>query len=173
MLADEGRNLFNSLVAGRPIDARTFPSQRWQATCLASATTACVPPCSDLAGRQFPFSPPFAWSALAMRGVPVGVIAAQLGHSDTRIGEHAGQPLSLAKIHIPGCRRRRESGRQHGRVGGCAPSPTPSCRSAPAARRERRDTMRPVVWQPIRGCGFSRFEFAVGTGVTGAFNKVA
>ena len=36
--------------------------------------------------------------------------------SEASVGEHIGQPLSLAKISYPGCRRCCEGGRRYGRA---------------------------------------------------------
>jgi integrase len=84
VLADEGRNLFNSLVAGRPIDARIFhrsDGKPWgvshqQRPLAGACARARISPAVSFNILRHSHG-----SALAMRGVPMGVIAAQLGHS--------------------------------------------------------------------------------------------
>jgi integrase len=90
VLAHEGRNLFSSLVAGRPIDAHIFHRIDGKPWGASHQQRPLAEACSR--GR---ISPAVSFhilrhthgSALAMRGVPMGVIAAQLGHSDTRMTE--------------------------------------------------------------------------------------
>ena len=90
VLADEGRSLFDSLVAGRPIDAHIFhrtDGKPWGASHqqrpLAEACArARISPAVSFHILRHSYG-----SALAMRAVPMGVIAAQLGHSDTRMTE--------------------------------------------------------------------------------------
>jgi integrase len=103
-LTEEGREFFDMMTAGRPGRARIFERQKIvkQATRTAPAVTARVPWAKS---DQFRFmrdacvvaqiAPPLTFhnlrhtygSRLAMRGVPMGVIAAQLGHADTRMTE--------------------------------------------------------------------------------------
>lgn len=114
-LTDEGRGFFQNVVAGKAGNARMFERDRivMQATREAPAKTARVP---WGASDQFrPISavciaanitPAISFhelrhtyaSRLAMRGVPVGVIAAQLGHSDTRMTERHYAHLSPSYV---------------------------------------------------------------------------
>lgn len=89
-LTDEGRRLFNALTAGRPPRQLIFarangepwgPSQQQRPLEEASKRAALDPPATFHVLRHT-----YA-SALAMKGVPMGVIAAQLGHADTRMTE--------------------------------------------------------------------------------------
>jgi integrase len=90
VLTDEGRVLFNALTAGRASDARIFyrsDGKPWGASHQQR-------PLAEACARAR-ISPTVSFhilrhshgSMLAMRGVPMGVIAAQLGHSDTRMTE--------------------------------------------------------------------------------------
>ncbi len=89
-LADEGRTLFSSLTVGRaPQDLvfRRTDGAAWGASHQQRPL--------DAASKVAKLDPPATFhilrhtyaSALAMKGVPMGVIAAQLGHSDTRMTE--------------------------------------------------------------------------------------
>jgi integrase len=89
-LSDEGCRFFESAVASKPIDALIFtrisggPWKRaHQFRPMREACTAAniAPPVSFHILRHT-----YA-SRLAMRGVPMGVIAVQLGHADTRMTE--------------------------------------------------------------------------------------
>ena len=90
VLTDEGRELFETLTAGR--EARQLVFRRddggaWgsshQARPIAEASAvAKIDPAATFHILRHSYA-----SALAMRGVPMGVIAAQLGHSDTRMTE--------------------------------------------------------------------------------------
>ena len=90
VLTDEGRTLFDRLTAGRARDAHIFvrtDGNPWAASHQQR-------PLSDACQRAG-ISPAITFhilrhshgSALAMHGVPMGVIAAQLGHADTRMTE--------------------------------------------------------------------------------------
>jgi integrase len=90
VLADEGRALFASLTIGKAPQERIFlrpdgktwgPSHQQRPLEEASNVANLDPPATFHILRHT-----YA-SALAMRGVPMGVIAAQLGHSDTRMTE--------------------------------------------------------------------------------------
>jgi len=89
-LADEGRDLFAELVTGKTGSELIFKrddGDAWgkshQARPLIDASTiAKIEPAATFHILRHTYA-----SALAMRGVPVGVIAAQLGHSDTRMTE--------------------------------------------------------------------------------------
>jgi integrase len=103
-LTEEGREFFDMMATGRPGRARIFERQKIvkQATRTAPAVTARV---AWAKSDQFRFmrdacvvaqiAPSLTFhnlrhtygSRLAMRGVPMGVIAAQLGHADTRMTE--------------------------------------------------------------------------------------
>jgi site-specific recombinase XerD len=90
VLTDEGCALFNVLTAGRKGDTRIFlrsDGKPWGASHqqrpLAEACTrARISPAVSFHILRHSHG-----STLAMRGVPMGVIAAQLGHSDTRMTE--------------------------------------------------------------------------------------
>jgi integrase len=90
VLNNNGRELFDALTAGRGLREPTFrredggpwlPSQQQRPLAEASTRARIEPPATFHILRHT-----YA-SALAMRGVPMGVIAAQLGHSDTRMTE--------------------------------------------------------------------------------------
>jgi integrase len=103
-LTDEGREFFVMMTAGRPGGTRIFERQKIakQATRTAPAVTARVAWAKSDQFRLMrdacvaaQITPPATFhhlrhtygSRLAMRGVPMGVIAAQLGHADTRMTE--------------------------------------------------------------------------------------
>lgn len=90
VLTDEGRRLFETLTAGREARQLVFrrddggawgPSHQARPIADASAT-AKIKPAATFHILRHSYA-----SALAMRGVPMGVIAAQLGHADTRMTE--------------------------------------------------------------------------------------
>jgi integrase len=89
-LTQEGREFFEGLGAGRPGGARLLlrrNSRPWgkseQQRPLAGACEAArLDPPVNFHGLRHTYA-----SRLAMRGVPLAVIAAQLGHSDTRMVE--------------------------------------------------------------------------------------
>lgn len=89
-LADEGRALFEQVTAGRAGAASAFvrndgkgwaPSHQQRPIADASDRAKIVPAATFHILRHT-----YA-SALARKGVPMGVIAAQLGHADTRMTE--------------------------------------------------------------------------------------
>lgn len=101
VLTDEGRALFAQLTAGRagrePVfvrdDGRAWgPSHQQRPLAVASARAKVEP-----AGTFHILRHTYA-SALAMRGVPMGVIAAQLGHADTRMTERHYAHLSPSYV---------------------------------------------------------------------------
>jgi integrase len=90
VLTQEGREFFDGLAAGRPGGARLFlrlngkawgKSEQQRPLAAACAAARIEPPANFHALRHT-----YA-SRLAMRGVPLAVIAVQLGHSDTRMVE--------------------------------------------------------------------------------------
>lgn len=90
VLASEGRALFEQLTAGRAPQDLIFgrddggpwgPSHQQRPLAEASVIAKLDPPATFHILRHT-----YA-SSLAMKGVPMGVIAAQLGHSDTRMTE--------------------------------------------------------------------------------------
>ena len=89
-LTDEGKSLFAELTAGRtgrePIftrhDGKTWGASHQQRPLDAASARAKIEPAATFHILRHTYA-----SALAMRGVPMGVIAAQLGHSDTRMTE--------------------------------------------------------------------------------------
>jgi integrase len=114
-LTDEGRRFFQGMVAGKAGIARLFERNKIvkHATRKASAETvraawtdsdqfrpisaACgaanIKPAVSFHELQHIYAP-----RLAMRGVPMGVIAAQLGHSNTRMTERHCAHLSLSYV---------------------------------------------------------------------------
>jgi integrase len=89
-LADEGQALFDELSAGKkgadPIfvrdDGRTWGKSHQQRPVEEASSRAKIDPPATFHVLRHTYA-----SALAMRGVPMGVIAAQLGHADTRMTE--------------------------------------------------------------------------------------
>ena len=89
-LTDEGQSLFATMTAGRiarePIfkrdDDKTWGPSHQQRPLEAACARAKIEPAATFHILRHTYA-----SALAMRGVPMGVIAAQLGHSDTRMTE--------------------------------------------------------------------------------------
>ena len=89
-LAEEGKLLFSNLTAGRSARDRVFsredgkawgPSHQ-QRPLTEASRIAVVEPAATFHVLRHTYG-----SSLAMKGVPMGVIAAQLGHSDTRMTE--------------------------------------------------------------------------------------
>jgi integrase len=89
-LTDEGQQLFASLSigkAGRNLiflrdDGAHWAASHQQRPLDAASTHARIEPAATFHILRHTYA-----SALAMRGVPMGVIAAQLGHADTRMTE--------------------------------------------------------------------------------------
>lgn len=88
-LTDEGRQFFERQISGKPRDALLFlrsKGQRWkradQQRPLASACAKAELDNVTFHGFRHTYA-----SRLAMKGVPFAVIAAQLGHADTRMVE--------------------------------------------------------------------------------------
>jgi integrase len=89
-LTDEGRALFAELTAGKvgrdPIflrdDGKPWGASHQQRPLDAASNRAKIEPATTFHILRHTYA-----SVLAMRGVPMGVIAAQLGHSDTRMTE--------------------------------------------------------------------------------------
>ncbi len=101
VLAGDGRALFEQLTAGRAPQDLIFmredgaawgPSHQQRPLAEASSIAKLDPPATFHILRHT-----YA-SALAMRGVPMGVIAAQLGHSDTRMTEKHYAHLSPSYV---------------------------------------------------------------------------
>jgi integrase len=96
-LTDEGQSLFADLTAGRtgrdPIfvrdDGKTWGPSHQQRPLDAASARAKIEPAATFHILRHTYA-----SALAMRGVPMGVIARQLGHSDTRMTERHYAHLS-------------------------------------------------------------------------------
>jgi integrase len=90
VLTDEGQHLFASWIAGRPAgsfvfarnDSRPWGTSHQQRPLDEAAQAANLKPAPTFHILRHTHA-----SLLAMRGVPMGVIAAQLGHSDTRMTE--------------------------------------------------------------------------------------
>jgi integrase len=90
VLTDEGRGVFAALKAGRALDAPLFlrtdgkpwGSSHQQRPLAEACVRARISPAVSFHILRHSHG-----SALAMGGVPMGVIAAQLGHADTRMTE--------------------------------------------------------------------------------------
>ncbi|TIU99945.1 MAG: site-specific integrase [Mesorhizobium sp.] len=89
VLGDEGVEFFKTAVAGKAGDAIVFPfhSREWQKSehfrpMVDASDAAKITPRARFHDLRHTHA-----SALAMAGVPMGVIATQLGHSDTRVTE--------------------------------------------------------------------------------------
>lgn len=89
-LTDDGQRLFGELTAGKaardPIflrdDGNTWAASHQQRPLEAACKRAKIEPSATFHILRHTYA-----SQLAMRGVPLGVIAAQLGHADTRMTE--------------------------------------------------------------------------------------
>lgn len=89
-LTDDGRVLFSRLTAGRSArdhifvrdDGAKWGSSHQQRPLEAASKRAKIEPAATFHILRHTYA-----SSLAMRGVPMGVIAAQLGHADTRMTE--------------------------------------------------------------------------------------
>ncbi len=89
-LADEGRALFEALTNGRApqdlvfrrADGAAWGASHQQRPLEEASQAARLSPSATFHILRHTYA-----SALAMKGVPMGVIAAQLGHSDTRMTE--------------------------------------------------------------------------------------
>jgi integrase len=109
-LTDEGQSLFAALTAGHssrdPIfvrdDGKTWGPSHQQRPLDAASARAKIEPAATFHILRHTYA-----SALAMRGVPMGVIATQLGHSDTRMTERHYAHLSpnyvaeTVRAHFP------------------------------------------------------------------------
>ena len=90
VLNGEGRELFDALTAGRSArdlifgraDGGPWLASQQQRPLTEASTRAKIEPPATFHILRHSYA-----SALAMRGVPMGVIATQLGHSDTRMTE--------------------------------------------------------------------------------------
>jgi len=90
VLTEEGRDFINQLTARKVGNARLFMranGKPWskseqQRPLVAACEAAKIDPPVNFHGLRHTYA-----SRLAMRGVPLAVIAAQLGHSDTRMVE--------------------------------------------------------------------------------------
>jgi integrase len=97
VLTDEGRALFAELTAGRAghdllfvrDDGKAWGPSHQQRPLDAASARAKIEPAATFHILRHTYA-----SALAMRGVPMGVIAAQLGHADTRMTERHYAHLS-------------------------------------------------------------------------------
>jgi integrase len=90
VLTEEGRSLFNRLTSGRAHDARVFvraDGNPWGASHQQRPLVGACHRAGISPAITFHVLRHSHGSALAMRGVPMGVIAAQLGHADTRMTE--------------------------------------------------------------------------------------
>lgn len=100
-LADEGRALFQSLTAGRGArdlifrrsDGGAWGPSHQQRPLSAASKIAKVEPAATFHILRHTYG-----SSLAMKGVPMGVIAAQLGHADTRMTERHYAHLSPSYV---------------------------------------------------------------------------
>ena len=90
VLTGEGVVFFSSIVAGRKSRDLLFERQDGGAWKAAQQTRPLKEACAsgqDCACHRFSRASAYLCLVLAMKGVPMGVIAAQLGHADTRITE--------------------------------------------------------------------------------------
>jgi integrase len=100
-LADEGRALFSALTAGRACqdliflrsDGEAWGPSHQQRPLTEASQIAKVQPAATFHVLRHTYG-----SSLAMKGVPMGVIAAQLGHSDTRMTERHYAHLSPSYV---------------------------------------------------------------------------
>jgi integrase len=100
-LSREGLRLFETLTIGQPANAlifRRLDGTRWGAShqqrpLLEACSRAKISPPATFHVLRHTYA-----SALAMKGVPMGVIAAQLGHSDTRMTEKHYAHLSPSYV---------------------------------------------------------------------------
>ncbi|MGP0010121.1 MAG: tyrosine-type recombinase/integrase [Methylocella sp.] len=101
VLTDEGRTLFTELTAGHAgrdmvfvrDDGNAWGASHQQRPLEAASNRAKIEPTATFHILRHTYA-----SALAMRGVPMGVIAAQLGHSDTRMTERHYAHLSPSYV---------------------------------------------------------------------------
>ena len=101
VLTDEGRALFAELTAGRTgrdlvfvrDDSKAWGPSHQQRPLEAASARVKVEPAATFHILRHTYA-----SALAMRGVPMGVIAAQLGHADTRMTERHYAHLSPSYV---------------------------------------------------------------------------
>jgi len=101
VLTQEGRDFVAGLAAGRPGSARLFlrsNGKPWgkseqRRPLVAACTAAKIDPPVNFHGLRHTYA-----SRLAMRSVPLAVIAAQLGHSDTRMVEKHYGHLSASYV---------------------------------------------------------------------------
>jgi integrase len=101
VLTDEGRGLFAELTAGHTgrdaiflrDDGKTWGPSHQQRPLDAASARAKIEPAATFHILRHTYA-----SSLAMRGVPMGVIAAQLGHSDTRMTERHYAHLSPSYV---------------------------------------------------------------------------
>lgn len=90
VLTDEGRALFETMTAGKTgrdliftrDDGKPWAASHQQRPLEAACARAKIEPAATFHILRHTYA-----SSLAMRGVPMGVIAAQLGHADTRMTE--------------------------------------------------------------------------------------
>lgn len=100
-LADEGRALFRSVTAGKGgrelifkrADGGAWGPSHQQRPLSAASKIAKVEPAATFHILRHAYG-----SSLAMKGVPMGVIAAQLGHADTRMTEKHYAHLSPSYV---------------------------------------------------------------------------
>lgn len=101
VLTDEGAALFESLTAGRPSstliftrhDGRAWKASEQQRPLQEACERASITPPATFHVLRHTHA-----SHLAMQGVPMGVIAAQLGHADTRMTEKHYAHLSPSYV---------------------------------------------------------------------------
>jgi len=110
VLTEEGRHLFTQCTVGRPAaervflrsDAKPWGASHQQRPLAEAASRAKISPAPTFHILRHTHA-----SLLAMRGVPMGVIAAQLGHHDTRMTEKhyahlaPGYVAETIRAHFP------------------------------------------------------------------------
>lgn len=100
-LTDEGRTVFKTLTSGRTgrdaifvrDDGKTWGPSHQQRPLEAASERAKIEPAATFHILRHTYA-----SSLAMRGVPMGVIAAQLGHSDTGMTERHYAHLAPSSV---------------------------------------------------------------------------
>src|SRR4029079_1326303 len=101
VLTDEAVNFFRPLLAGQPSQSLMFKRRDGNKRKSAQQTRALTEAC-----RIAQIKPAIGFhvlrhthgSLLAMKGVPLGVIAQQLGHADTRVTERHYAHLSPSYV---------------------------------------------------------------------------
>ena len=100
VLTAEGQKFFATLTAGRPSDALMLTredGQPWGRSDHIFLTTRALA-CAGIAGASFHILRHTAASHMVMSGVPLNVVAQNLGHADTRMTERHYAHLSPSYV---------------------------------------------------------------------------